>query len=97
MKKLIALVSLGATLALSGCYNVTYLAKSKQPSLTKTEHDMNFFLFGLVGTGEVRVDQLCAGRGAAKIKTTQSFLQMFLGVITLGIYTPRSAVVTCAQ
>ena len=35
--------------------------------------------------------------GVAKIHTTETFVDILLTVVTIGIYAPRTAQITCAQ
>ncbi len=91
------IVFLLGAIALTGCHNVSYVAKTKMPSAVKSEHSLSFFLWGLAGNEDVNLAQDCGAQGVSKIHTFTSFGQGFIGVITLGIYVPRTAVVTCAQ
>ena len=56
---------------------------------------VNTFVFGLVPAAEIDVTRQCPG-GVARVETQQSFLNGLVGVITLGIYTPQTATITCA-
>ncbi len=86
------------TLALSGaCASVIYVAPNKTPSARVVDHDLTFWLWGLVGHEHVPVDQDCGAAGAAKIRARNTFVDGLLGGITLGIYQPRTVTVTCAQ
>jgi len=90
------LLVVGALLTATGCYNVTYMSKTRMPSAVQHEENLNFFFFGLAGERDVQAGQMCPN-GIAKIHNQQTFLDMFLFVITIGIYTPRTVTVTCAQ
>ena len=87
---------LATAASLAGCYNVTYQARSRSPSAVIREQKNNFYFWGLKGQADVDLAQLCGPVGVAKVKTRQTGMNVFLGVITLGIYTPRTAFVTCA-
>ena len=80
----------------SGCYNVTYISKTRMPAAVVQEEKMNFFIFGLVGEHDIQAGQRCP-TGVAKINTTQTGVNILLTIITLGIYSPRTAKITCAQ
>jgi hypothetical protein len=96
MRRLALTLSMMALLLASGCHNVTYIAKSRAPSAVQVEEDMNFFFWGLGGTGEVHTEKMCP-TGVSKINTREEPLDVFLTIITLGIYSPRTAIVTCAR
>jgi hypothetical protein len=84
----------GALGALTGCYNITYVARSRTPAAIAHEQKQDFFLWGIVGKQNVDVRALCP-TGPAKIKGQQTGVEVLLAIITLGIYTPRSVFVTC--
>jgi hypothetical protein len=56
---------------------------------------VNTFVFGLVGAQPIDVTAQCPG-GVARVETQQTFLNGLIGGLTLGIYTPQSATITCA-
>ena len=91
------LLGLALSFGISGCTTVTIrdqgTAKIKsEPNYSSTKH---FFFWGLAGKAEVNVSEICNGKPPAQIRTERSFVDGFLGLITLGIYTPRSAYVWC--
>ena len=96
MSRLRGLIAVGALAVLAGCYNVTYIAKSRPPSAVVHEQKLTFFIAGLVGTEEIQAGQLCPN-GVAKVHTKNTFVDMLLTVVTLTIYSPRTAEITCAQ
>src|SRR5438105_394735 len=53
------------------------------------------WVFGLVPAQELNVAAECPN-GIARVETQQSFVNGLVGVITLGIYTPQTATITCA-
>jgi Bor protein len=52
-------------------------------------------LWGLVPAADINVTPQCPS-GVALVETEQSFANSFVGLITLGIYTPQHVRVTCA-
>jgi len=80
-----------ATALLAGCYTISY--KGSAGTSERSEWD-NYFLWGLIGQATVDLQQTCPG-GVAKWKSQQTFVQGLLGVVTLGIYVPRSVIVEC--
>jgi Bor protein len=96
MPRLRRLMTIGALVMLAGCHNVTYVAKTRTPSEAVHEEKMNFFVVGLVGTHDVQAGDRCP-TGVARVKTTQTFVDVMLTIVTVGIYAPRTAQITCAQ
>jgi len=83
-------------IALSGCYRATFI---RDPQAVRgVEHDRwnHFFIFGLVGEADVDVRQFCPDGRVAEVSTQESFLNGLVGIVTLGIYAPRTVYVTCA-
>jgi hypothetical protein len=92
----IALVTGALLLSTSGCYKATFY---KNPSVVKgAEHEesTDFFVFGMVGTEQIDVKKFCANGDAAVIRTGGNVGTGVIGVLTIGIYTPRKVYVTCA-
>ncbi|MFW2404951.1 MAG: Bor family protein [Gammaproteobacteria bacterium] len=88
---------LTAVALLAGCSTVTIkprtdVAVSDVPSYEQTR---DFFLWGLVGEERVNVSEVCEGKPAAQMQSQQTFVNGFLGLITLGIYSPHSVKVWC--
>jgi hypothetical protein len=83
-----------AVALLGGCYNVSY-STSLAGSGTYREDRGDFFLWGLVGEKTIDMKALCP-QGVSRWKSEQTFVDGLLGVLTLGIYTPRHVTVECA-
>lgn len=83
-----------AMLLFTGCYRITFVDRSVTPGV---EHDewTDFFLFGLVGHERVEVSRFCPSGEVAMVRTGGNFGTGLVGVVTLGIYTPRKVYVTC--
>ncbi len=85
-----------ATLLLSGCHTISYRGRGS-PSGVEQEQWNNYFLWGLApGSNDIDLQKLCPS-GPARWKSQQSFVQGLIGVVTLGIYSPRSVHVECAS
>ena len=67
---------------------------SSTPTYSESQH---FFLFGLVGNNIINVSSVCGDRSVLQMQTQSTFLDGFLGSITLGIYTPRTASIWCSR
>ena len=78
------------------CYHATLVDTNLEPS-TRTVEDKwaSSWIFGLVPPETVRTAEECPG-GIARVETQLSFLNQLVGLLTIGIYTPMSIVVTCA-
>jgi hypothetical protein len=81
--------------ALTGCFRVTY--QSGRPrGPVKVRHTHGFFLLGLVGEMHVRPEADCQGKGVARMASGVTAVDALLTIVTVGIYAPRTVVVTCA-
>jgi len=59
------------------------------------EDSQAFFIYGVGQTKEIKIDKICNNKGLDKIETKQSGMDVFLSIITFGIYTPRTVAVYC--
>ncbi len=84
---------LAAAFLATGCYT-TRFQTNLAPGGAKFEEKGNFFLWGLVGEKEVDLKKLCPA-GAARWQNQQTFVDGLVGVVTLGIYIPRTIDVEC--
>jgi len=90
----VALVMAGCSL--TACYHVT-VETGLAPSSTVVEKAWaSSFIDGLVPPSTVETQSKCPS-GVSKVETKLSFLNLLVGGITFGIYTPMSIKVTCAQ
>jgi hypothetical protein len=83
-------------LATSGCYKATFYKNAAVVKGEEHEEWTDFFVFGTVGTEQVDVKKFCANGEAAVVKTGSNVGTGLIGVLTIGIYTPRKVYVTCA-
>ena len=102
MKRKLMVAALTALMFTGGCYSTTYVNKAVPVSPVKAEQKrveqkMDFFWWGLAGTAEINIGQVCGGRGASRINTQHTFVNALLGAVTLGIYVPRTAFITCSE
>ncbi len=86
---------LAASLVLSGCYTATFTTP-RAPSTEAHEVWLDGFLFGLVGGAPVDARFYCSTEPAT-VGVRESPLSWGTAVLTLGIYTPRVASITCAS
>jgi Bor protein len=82
--------------AASACYHAT-VDTGLTPSTVVVEKSWaSGWIYGLVPPSTVETGSKCQ-HGVAKVETQHSFLNMLVGGLTGGIYTPMSIKVTCAQ
>ncbi|MEN6669592.1 Bor family protein [Psychrobacter sp. B38] len=98
MKKVVA-VALLAILT-SGCATQNYLVSSPVAPSTAIEADeskmQTFFVSGLGQEQEIDAAQVCEGKdNVGSIQTQSNFVNIVLGIVSYGIYTPRQTRVYC--
>jgi hypothetical protein len=83
-------------LALSGCYKATFIRDPEAVRGVERDEWVSFWVFGLVGEETFDVRQYCPDGRVAQVQTGGNFGTGIVGILTLGIYTPRKLWVTCA-
>lgn len=79
----------------TGCYHqVVHTGATPATGNAVVKKTAAIYFFGLVGA-EVNTTADCPS-GVAVIETQQTFINGLVGVLTLGIYTPRTVTITCA-
>ena len=84
-------------LSMMACSTVTIREQgtaklTTEPTWSQSE---NFFLWGLVGTANVDVKQVCRSQTPVQLQAQNTFVDGLLNVVTIGIYAPRTAKVWC--
>jgi hypothetical protein len=82
---------------LGGCFRVTYRSPSRTPADEHHAHRYSFFVLGLIGHADVHPGADCPQTGVARIASGVTVADALLTFVTIGIYTPRSVVITCAR
>jgi hypothetical protein len=82
-------------LMLTACYH-TITTTNLNPGPTHTEQWVPTFIYGLV-PGKVDAGKLCGGKPVQAVDSQASFLNMVVGAITFGIFTPMQVTVTCTS
>ena len=77
----------------TGCYHQV-VHTGATPANAVVKKTAGIFFFGLTHA-EIDATADCPS-GVAIIETQQTFLNGLVGVLTLGIYTPRTVTITCA-
>jgi len=85
---------IGSFLALTACYH-TITTTTLSPGTKVTQEWVPTFIYGLV-PGKVDAQAICRGKPIQGVETQASFLNMVVGWITIGIFTPMTVSVTCA-
>lgn len=87
--------ALAAAVALAGCQTVQY--RTGRPAsarhVVQTHH---FFFWGLRGKAVVDLEAACP-EGVARFRNQATAGDWFASVLTLGIWSPRTVVVECAE
>jgi hypothetical protein len=87
---------LAIALTTTSCYKATFYP---DPAVSKGEtHEewTDFFVFGLVGTEDFKVEHFCADGDVTMIRTGGNFATGLVSLLTIGIYTPHKIYVSCA-
>jgi hypothetical protein len=85
-----------AVLAGWGCYHATIETDATPSSVTIEKAWASGWIYGLVPPSTISTAAKCPG-GVARVETKLSFLNQLVSGLTLGIYTPMSIKVTCAE
>jgi Bor protein len=97
MRRTLRLVpAVALVLTLPACYHVTVDTGLPASSTVVEKPWASSFIDGLVPPSTLETQSKCPG-GVSKVETQLSFLNLLVGAITFGIYTPMSIKVTCAQ
>ena len=84
---------------ISSCQTVTISPDGKKTILSSNptyEESQNFFLGGL-GESNINVEEICRERPVKQMQTQQTFVNGLVSLVTLGIYTPRTAKIWCEK
>jgi len=84
-----------AALLLSGCYHTNITTGKPASDQVVEEEWASSFINGLVPPGEISTAEECEN-GVAQVETKLSFLNMVVGSVTGGLYSPMHIKVTCA-
>jgi len=85
---------------LTGCAKATIrpdgTARISQdkPDFTSSEP---FFIGGLVGGSEIELREVCGDGNVEQMQTQFTFVDSILTIVTVGIYSPKTARVWCAK
>lgn len=80
----------------TACFHQVVQTGSPPGSTVVDKQYVATWLWGIVPAQPIDVRQQCPS-GVATIETEQTFLDGLVGLLTIGIYTPQHARVTCAS
>ena len=80
----------------TSCYHAKVSTGAEPSAKVYDKSFASSWINGLVPPPEVKAAEECSN-GVAKVETRLSFVNMLVGAITLGIYTPMHIKVTCAS
>jgi len=97
MKQLARSLMLALVLLFAACSTVTIRPKGTakagtDPTWSSSE---SFFLWGLVGEHRIDVSKVCGNKGVKQMQAQDTFVDSLLTLLTIGIYSPRTAKVWC--
>lgn len=95
MKKVRLVPFLLCFFVLSSCYHAKITTEAEPSAKVYDIPFASSWINGLVPPKEVKAAQECTN-GVAMVETRLSFVNMLVGFLTLGIYTPMHIKVTCA-
>ena len=84
---------------ISGCASVTIRPQGGPKDNSQADYfdSKPFYLAGLIGKHKVDVNQACEGNEVTQMQTVTTLSDWLLSLMTLGIYSPRSAKVWCEE
>ncbi len=95
MKKIMMVAAL---LFMSGCATQTYHINGGSASTPNVDEMQNFFVGGIGQTKELDAAKICGSADkVVKVESKLEPLDVLLGLVTGGIYTPRHAKVYCKR
>ncbi|MFJ5482755.1 Bor/Iss family lipoprotein [Pectobacterium actinidiae] len=95
MKKILSTAVLA--LVLTGCAQQTFTVKNESVATPKQVTTHHFFVSGIGQKKTIDAAAVCGGSDkVVRTETQQTFVNVLLGVVTFGIYTPREARVYCS-
>lgn len=84
---------------ITSCSSVTLRTddKSKINTPPSFQKKYTYWFAGLKGEHKVNIREVCAGQKVTQIQSVATIKDTFFGIITIGIYAPRSARVWCKE
>ena len=88
-----------ACLVLTGCASVNVRTDQQPESMQPPSYEQKFvyWWWGLSGEHSVNVREVCRGNPVEQMQAVSTFTDSALALVTLGIYTRRTARVWCKE
>lgn len=82
---------------LTGCAKQSFILKSETTDTSAKVETHHFFISGLNQKSKIDAAAVCGSADkVSRTETQLTFMNIFLNIITFGIYTPREATVYCS-
>lgn len=95
---MIAAVMLISCVSVSACSTILFVRSPERRIYTDAVYESSkpFFLFGLVGDEyDIYADRICLGKDIDQVAIEYTPNNVLTGILTLGIYTPRTVKIWC--
>lgn len=85
-----------ASVFLFGCASQTFIVNGENGEVPTAQNSQHFFISGLGQENITDAASVCGGaENIIKVEAQHTFVNGLVGLVTLGIYTPRDAKVYC--
>ena len=84
----------------TACQTITISPKDspyKLSSIPNYSQRQHFFLWGFIGETTINVKEICPSNKVIQMQTQDTFGDTLFRVVTLGIYSPKTAKVWCEK
>lgn len=86
------------TILIAACSTQTFNMGRPSTLHPKLSDNQTFFVGGIAQDKTINAAEVCGGASrVGTVEVQQSFLNVFLSIVTFGIYTPREARVYCTR
>jgi hypothetical protein len=96
MNKILMLIAISAIM-LTSCATQRFTLDERRPAEPTKKGWNHFFVYGILQTREINLDDICGSNGVSAVETKTGILDSFVGGLTLGVYTPRPYAIYCKQ
>ena len=97
MKNFIVIGLVVASAVLAGCTQTKFnIQENSDGAVATYDRAQHYFIYGVGQQKNIDPNEICGGEGkVTRTETQTTFINWFVGAITLGIYTPQQARVYC--
>lgn len=87
-----------AGLILTGCASQNFIVNAETTDAPSVENSQTFWVSGIGQSQTMNAASACGGVAKVrKVETHQTVMDTVYGMLTFGIYTPRTAKIYCAK